>query len=115
MRLDVPGEFHGHPDYLLLTGDELRTHSKKNYNYARVGDPLGNFYRVSDALKAQGLDLSPTEVAIVFAQKQQDIAVQMLVHDYEGTDEGFDERARDVHIYWKIARILYKEGNRKKD
>jgi hypothetical protein len=103
-------EFHGHSDYLDLTLDELELHSAKNRDYARFGNPLGNFYRVSDALKAQGINLSPTEVAIVFAQKQQDVAIQMLSHGYEGEVEDFDKRARDVHIYWKIARILHKEG-----
>ncbi len=105
--LDI--EFHGHPDFLSITVDEIALHSAKNKDYARVGNPLGNFYRVSDALKAQGINLTPTQVAVVYAQKQQDAAIQMLAHGYEGEVENFDTRARDVHVYWKIARILHKE------
>jgi len=101
--------FHGHPKFLELTVDELKLHSEKNKDYARYGNPLGNFYQVSAALQAQGINLTPTQVALVFAQKQQDAAMQMIAHGYEGEVEDVDTRLRDVHIYYKIARILYWE------
>lgn len=108
IMIDYP-EFHGHPMFLDLTEDELKLHSEKNRDYARHGDPLGNFKRVSAVLKAQGINLTPAQVAMVFAQKQQDAAMQMIAYGYEGDVENVDTRLRDVHIYYKIARILYAE------
>lgn len=103
--------FHGHPEYLKLTADELELHSAKNRDYARGGDALGNFKRVANIMaNYPGLDLSdPTVVAIVFGMKQMDAALWQLSQHFEGDLEGFDSRAVDVSIYFKIANILHKE------
>jgi len=105
---------HGHPEYLKLTEDELALHSVKNKDYARGGDPLGNFKRVASILSQYpSLNLSdPTVVAIVFSLKQMDAALWMLSQGFEGDTEDFDGRAADTHVYWKIARILH--GQQKK-
>lgn len=111
-RVIIDGlDFHGHPDYLELTAEELKLHSAKNRDYARGGDPLGNFKRVASILgNYPRLDLSdPTVVGIVYALKQLDAALWMLCQGYEGEVESIDTRLRDVHIYLKIARILHKE------
>lgn len=107
-------EFHGHPDYLALTEQELELHSAKNRDYARGGDPLGNFKRVASILnnycKDSCLDLSdPTVVCLVYALKQLDAVLWMLSGNYEGDVEGIDPKLQDAHIYLKIARILHKE------
>ena len=104
-------EFHGHPDYLKITDDELELHSAKNRDYARGGDPLGNFKRVADFFSTYpNLDLSnPVIVCIAYAMKQLDAALWMLSQDFEGEVENVDSRLRDVHVYMKIARILHKE------
>ena len=102
-------EFHGHPDYLKLTDEELELHSAKNRDYARGGDHLGNFHRVSAILKVWGFDIPPTLVALIYALKQQDAYMWMLSQGYEGETEPIDARLRDDHIYKKIARILHKE------
>lgn len=106
--------FHGHPDYLALTEDELKLHSAKNQDYAKGGDPLGNFKRVASILSNYpGLDPSnPVVVDIVYALKQLDAALWMLCQGYEGEVEDIDSRLRDVHIYIKIARILHKKQRR---
>jgi hypothetical protein len=100
---------YGHPDYIPMTLDELEVHSQKNHDYAREGNALGNFYRVSEALGAMGMNLTPTMVAIVYGFKQIDAAIQMMTKGYEGDIEGVDSRLRDAHIYLKLARILHKE------
>ena len=104
-------EFHGHPDYLKLTEDELELHSKKNRDYAGAGDPLGNFKRVGRILSNYPeLDLSdPTVVSLVYALKQWDAAMWMMSQGYEGEVENVDTRLRDIHVYTKIARILRRE------
>jgi len=103
--------FHGHPEYLELTLDELVLHSAKNKDYTKGGDSLGNFKRVANILSNYpGLDLSkPAVVAIVFAMKQMDRALWQMSQGYEGELEATDGSMADVHVYWKIARILYKE------
>ncbi len=101
---------HGHPDFIPMTLDELKLHSEKNYDYAHGGNPLGNFDRVSGALTAMGYPISPEMVAMVYAFKQLDAAIHMMVEGYEGATEDFDTRMRDVHVYAKIIRLLHKRN-----
>ena len=108
MEIDTT-KYHGHPDFYRMTIDEMELHSAKNRDYAREGNPLGNFYRVSKVLTEMGMSISPALVAIVYAMKQLDAAVQMLTHGYEGDVENVDTRLRDVHVYMKLARILHAE------
>lgn len=101
--------FKGHPDFYKLTEDEIKLHSEKNSDYARGGDPLGNFNRVS-AIKClyPGLPWdSPAGVALGYMLKQLDAAFWMLAKGYEGSVENIDARLRDVHVYVKLARILH--------
>ncbi len=102
-------KFHGHPDYLKLTEEELELHSRKNKDYAHNGDPLGNFKRVSGVLKVWGFDIPPELVALIYALKQQDAYMYMLSQGYEGEVEGIETRLQDDYIYKKIARILVRE------
>ena len=102
-------QYHGHPDFLSMTEDELELHSQKNKDYTHEGDPLGNFNRVSAILKIWGFDIPPTLVALIYSLKQQDAGMWMLSQGYEGEIENIDTRFRDVHVYTKLARILHKE------
>lgn len=108
-------DFHGHPEYLRLTEEELELHSAKNRDYTKGGDSLGNFKRVANIFSNYpGLDLSdPAVVAIVFSMKQMDRALWQMSQGYEGSLEGTDGSMVDIHVYWKIARILrqQKEAN----
>lgn len=105
LRARYPG---GHPDFIPLTIDEVALHAEKNSDYARNGDPLGNFMRVARILaQYPGLSVSdPVVVALVYAMKQLDAALWMLAKGYEGSVENIDTRLRDVHVYMKLARIL---------
>lgn len=103
---------HGHPDFISLCLEEMELHSKKNHDYAHGGDPLGNFYRVSDTLKSYGINLPPSAVAFVYMMKQVDAAGRMLGQGYEGSTEGLDGRLLDVSIYSKLIRILKKYESR---
>lgn len=102
---------HGHPMFTELTLDELRLHSDKNYDYAHGGDPLGNFKRVSRIKQIYpNIDwTTPAAQAIDYSLKQIDAVLYQLDKGYEGQVEGIDSRAADVHVYWKIFRILLKE------
>lgn len=106
LRLRLQG---GHPDFFNMTIDEMLLHNAKNADYAKGGDPLGNFNRVSEAMTVMGFKISPTMVAIAYAFKQLDAAIHMLTEGYEGNVENVDTRLRDVHVYMKLARILHRE------
>jgi len=102
---------HGHRDFNGMCIDEMALHSRKNHDYARGGDPLGNFNRVARFLdQYPGLDLGdPTIVALVYALKQVDAALWMLAGGYEGQVEGIAARLGDVSVYAKLAIILNKQ------
>ncbi|MFH1547675.1 MAG: hypothetical protein ABIC57_04255 [bacterium] len=99
---------HGHPGFITLTLEELDLHSRKNSDYAKGGDPLGNFKRVASILRNYpNLDVgNPIVIAIVYALKQLDAALWMLSQGYEGQVENVNMRLQDVHVYVKIARLL---------
>ena len=102
----------GHPLFEELTKDELELHEAKNKDYRSDADPLANFKRVA-AWMALYPDMNwatPECVAIIYAMKQQDAAMSLMERGQEGGIETVDTRARDTHIYWKIARILHREG-----
>ena len=102
-------DFHGHPDYLKLTEDELKLHSAKNRDYATGGDPLGNFKRVSDMLTKWGYSITPRDTAFIFLMKQLDAVGNMLGQEYEGQTESIDGRLMDISVYAKLMIILGKE------
>ena len=99
----------GHPRFRELTEEEIALHAAKNADYAHGGNPLGNFYRVSDALKSYGIDVSPAQVGFIYMMKQVDSAGRMLFCNYEGETEGVGGRLGDVSIYAKLVRILREE------
>ena len=94
--------------FKTLTCEELEFYEKKNEDYARGGDPNGNFRRVASVLSNYpGLDLSdPVVVAMVYLCKQLDAVLWMKAMGYEGEIENVDSRLKDVHVYAKIARTL---------
>ena len=99
LHIDSGGKMStgGHPSFIPLTLEEIDLHARKNRDYAKGGDPLGNFKRVANILSNYpGLDLSnPAVVAIVYALKQLDAALWMIANKYEGNVEGVDERLRE--------------------
>jgi len=102
----------GHQDFIDMTLDELKLHNDKNADYAKGGkDPLGNFHRVSQMKQIwPNMDWStPVGTALDYAFKQMDAGINMIAEGYEGEVENVDTRFRDVHVYFKLARILWKE------
>ena len=39
---------YGHPNFIELAVNCMELHSQKNHDYAKGGNPLGNFNRVSE-------------------------------------------------------------------
>ena len=102
-----------HPRFIDLTIDEMDLHSRKNADYAKGGDPLGNFNRVANILSNYpNLDLSrPSIVVWIYLMKQLDAVLWMMSQNYVGQVEGIQDRLRDIHVYAKLIRILEEERN----
>jgi len=101
----------GHPLFEKLTEEELELHEAKNKDYRSGSDPLANFKRIA-SIMSQYPDMNwatPEGVTIIYSLKQMDACLSLLERRIEGGVENVDARARDVHIYWKILRILHRE------
>lgn len=108
---------YGHPRFYELTKEMNRKHSAKNKDYAKGGNPLGNFYRVS-AIKQLYPGLrwdTPLGTSLGFMLKQFDAAFWMICQDMKGETEGIPERFMDVGVYSQIATVLYEEEHKKDD
>lgn len=101
---------HGHLKFIPLCLEEIELHSAKNADYARGGDPLGNFKRVSLMLQEWGLKLPPSVVAWIDLLKQVDAVGNMLCQGYEGEVEGVAQKLKDISVYAKLAMILHERG-----
>ncbi len=98
----------GDPMFYALTDDEIKLHDEKNQDYRSTSNPVANFDRVA-AWMALYPDIDwarPEMVAILYAQKQIDSAMSLMERGVEGGVETIDTRARDVHIYWKLFRVI---------
>jgi hypothetical protein len=101
----------GHPLFYELTAEEERLHDAKNQDYRSKDDPLANFKRVANIM-AQYPKMNwatPEGVTTIYSLKQMDACLSLLERGYEGGVENVDTRARDIHVYWKILRILHRE------
>ncbi|KKN16819.1 hypothetical protein LCGC14_0972040 [marine sediment metagenome] len=102
----------GDPMFYELTDDEIRLHDEKNQDYRSTSNPVANFDRVA-AWMALYPDMDwarPEMVAILYAQKQIDSAMSLMERGMEGGVETIDTRARDVHIYWKLFRVIRRKN-----
>ena len=108
---DTVDKKFGHPRFYELTGEEEELHSVKNHDYARGGNPLGNFYRVSAIKKLYpGFDWeSPFGTAMDFMLKQLDAAFWMRCQKLEALVEDVPKRLIDVSVYSKLGIILCEE------
>jgi hypothetical protein len=113
---ELKAEFpHGHPEFLPMLLEKMKLHSDKNHDYARGGNPLGNFERVAKILgQYPGLDLSdPVVVMLVYALKQVDATLWGLSQKIEQKVEGPIERLGDVLVYAGIAICALKDRAKK--
>jgi hypothetical protein len=99
---------NGHPDYIPDMVKLMELHSKKNYDYAHGGDPLGNFDRVAEHFKMYP-NLKNSDrvvVAITYAFKQIDAILHALDVGYNPEVDSLDARFQDVVVYFELARIM---------
>lgn len=104
-------EFYGHPYFHQITAEETDLHNRKNHDYAKGGDALGNFKRVGTILGLYpGLDPSdPAIVAATYALKQMDAYLWGKAQKLVTKVEGPQERLGDWSIYAKLIRCIEKD------
>lgn len=104
-------KFHGHPKFYEAALAEIKLHSNKNHDYAKGGNPLGNFQRVAHLMEIyHGINWETTYGnAIVQMLKQFDAVLWGLAHSTEMKVEGYQERFRDISIYSKLIPIMIEE------
>jgi len=108
LRKEFP---YGHPGYIPLTLQELQLHNDKNHDFAKGGDPLGNFKRTSAIKKLYpGFDWdSPFGTAVDYLLKQFDAMMHMRAQSIKAEVENIPTRLKDMVVYGKIAILLYEE------
>lgn len=90
--------------------DELAMHARKNHDYARGGDRMGNFRRCASFFSMYpNLKLSdPRVFTISLMMKQLDAVLWAMNQGGEQAVESIDDKLRDIHIYTKIVRVINK-------
>lgn len=101
----------GHRDFISLALEEIQLYSKKSHDFAKGGDPHGNFKRVASWMQLYpNIDWATSVgVALLYKMKQFDAAMWQISEGFEGKTEGVDKRLEDDSVYDKIIRILRKE------
>lgn len=103
---------HGHSGYIPLMVELVQLHSDKNYDYARGGNPLGNFQRVATIL-SQYPNLrsgGPAAVALMYMLKQLDAVLWGLSQPSMNKVESLVDRLRDVVVYAGLGLLIIQES-----
>ena len=105
---------HGHPDFNDIVLSLVKLHSDKNHDYARGGDPLGNFKRAADILGKYwhvfATPEGPAILALMYSIKQVDAVLWSLSQGGENVCEGIDGKLRDMAVYSLLALIMVEEA-----
>jgi hypothetical protein len=99
---------HGHTRFVTTLLEQMKLHSDKNHDYARGGDPLGNFVRVSSMLKLwpNFPYNTPEGVAFIYALKQLDAEAWTMCQGGECKVEGLSGRTDDQAVYANLRRCM---------
>lgn len=102
---------YGHPEFIPMLVEKAKLHSDKNHDYAKGGNPLGNFDRVAGILgQYPGLKLNdPVIVMLIYALKQVDAILWGFAQGIEQKVEGPIDRLGDVLVYSGIAICALKD------
>ena len=95
---------HGHPRFNTIVDQIKVLHSEKNFDYARGGDPLGNFIRVGEQL-----GMSASEVAHAYMLKQVDAVSWGYRQGGEAKVESSYDKLQDIAVYAVLQMILIEE------
>ena len=96
---------HGHPRFTELLTEFAELHSNKNFDYARGGDPLGNFKRCADILGT-----TPAQFAWSLVYKQIDAVTHAFKQGGEQKVESVRDKLRDIAVYATLMIIMLEEA-----
>jgi len=100
----------GHPNFYEKIVDVAILHNKKNFQYATINNPLGNFKRcgalASKILKPDNKELA---IALCYLSKQVDGVYEMVGENKTGTVEELKDKLLDIACYAIICIILNDE------
>jgi len=103
LRSEFP---HGHPRFSELVVEIAKLHSDKNHDYARGGDPLGNFKRCAEAL-----GMPPARYAWMLVWKQIDAVNHAMLCGDANIVESVRDKLRDIAVYSLLIMIMLEEEN----
>ena len=95
---------HGHPKFSEILTELAELHSNKNFDYARGGDPLGNFQRC-----AKVLETTPISFAWSLVSKQIDAVNWALLQGGLQKVESIRDKLRDIAVYSILMMIMLEE------
>ena len=103
---------HGHPDFIPDLIEIAQLHSDKNHDYAKGGDPLGNFTRVAALMQLypEFPWATPQGNATVQMLKQLDAFMWMQSAKTQAKVEGHDSRLKDIQVFAGLIRIMLRQG-----
>lgn len=98
---------HGHPEFIRIAMEKIRLHSKKNYQYAHGGPPLGNLIRVGRIMELYpSINLAdPIVVGWMYMMKHLDAMMWGLCHGHEPKEENLG----DVSVYIDMIRCAVRD------
>lgn len=109
---DLNKEYYGHQRFYEILAKAAETHSKKNYQYATVSDPLSNFKRCGEMVAPLFKDTiknKPLAICLAYMSKQIDGVFQMIGLGKTNTVEEVRDKLNDILVYAGIAMILEEE------
>ena len=104
---------YGHPLFYKVCEELMELHSKKNYQYATIDNPLGNFNRCGEMNKVLFKeDVNPYIATIlIYMSKQWDGLLQIVGLGKTEICDQLEDKAFDLACYAIIMIIKLREMN----
>jgi hypothetical protein len=107
-----PTQYYGDPMFYEIVEELKQLHSRKNFQYATQGNPLGNFERVGRLAKKLFKEHVPEDLgsAMLLMGKQIDAVYEMVGEGKSGTVEELEDKFKDMAAYSVICMILVRKA-----
>jgi len=104
-------KFYGDPRFYDILKELADLHSRKNFQYASKGTPLGNFQRCGNLAGKlfKNHVPKPLGIAMILMSKQIDAVYDIVGEGKVGTLEALEDKFRDMAVYSIICMILVEE------
>lgn len=105
-------KYYGHKKFYKIIEELKEIHSKKNFDYAGMGDPLGNFKRCGQMTKALFKNDKNKElkIALCYMSKHFDAVMDMVGQGRKFKVENLKDKFKDLAIYSILCIIMLEEN-----